>query len=173
MGLAALIVYVTLGRRRIDYRYVLAGAVLPDLVDALLDVFVYEGSPGRGAAHSLVTVVVVAVVVILGFKGETRLAVFGIPVGWLLHLVGDGMWNAPRTFLWPAFGTDFTRSSEPYSWGLLTDPLSHLGTWGAELAGFLVLAWFWVAFGLGHEDRFRRFRQDGYLRPWDGPPAKG
>lgn len=167
MGLSALIVYVTLGRRRIDYRAVLLGAVLPDLIDGLADVFVYEGTSGRGAAHSLLVVVLVAVVV-LGFGGARRLAVFGIPVGWLLHLVGDGMWNAPRTFLWPAFGTAFSDApAEPYSWDLLTDPLAHLSTWGAEAAGALLLAWFWVAFGLGHGDRFRQFLRDGALRAWE------
>jgi hypothetical protein len=83
------------------------------------------------------------------------------------------MWNAPRTFLWPAFGTEFSRAREPYSWDLLADPLAHLGTWGLELAGFLLLAWFWVAFGLGHEGRFRLFMGDGYLRPWDGPQRGG
>lgn len=167
-GLAAAIVYATLGRRRIDYRFVLLGAVLPDAVDAVLDALVYEGSTGRGAAHSILAVVAVALVVILGSKGERRLAIFGVPVGWLLHLVGDGMWNAPRTFLWPAFGTSFARSSgEPYSWDLLADPLAHLSTWGGEITGALLLAWFWVAFGLGHGDRFRLFLRDGYLRPWD------
>lgn len=171
-GLAALIVYMTLGRRRIDYRYVLLGAVIPDLIDGVLDAFAYEGSPGRGAAHSLIVVIAAAVVVILGLRGETRLAAFGIPVGWLLHLVGDGMWNAPRTFLWPAFGSEFAESPEPYSWDLFTDPLAHLGTWGAEAVGFLLLAWFWVAFGLGHEGRGRLFLKDGYLRPWDGAPGR-
>ncbi|MDQ3914053.1 MAG: metal-dependent hydrolase [Actinomycetota bacterium] len=168
-GLAALVVYVTLGRRRIDYRFVLIGAVLPDLVDALVAAFTDDNGSGRGAAHSLLTVVAVAPVVVLAFKGTTRLAVFGIPVGWLLHLVGDGMWNAPRTFLWPAFGTAFSKGpAEPYSWDLLSDPGAHLTTWGAEVAGALVLAWFWVAFGLGHEGRARLFLRDGYLRPWEG-----
>jgi inner membrane protein len=167
MGLAAAIVYATLGRRRIDYRFVLAGALLPDVVDGVLDAFVYDGPSGRGAAHSLLVVIVVAVLVILGSRGERRLAVFGTPVGWLLHLVGDGMWNAPRTFLWPAFGTGFSPApAEPYSWGLFTDPAGHLGTWGAELVGLLLLAWFWVAFGLGHGDRLTQFLRDGYLRPW-------
>lgn len=169
MGLAALIVYVTLGRRRIDYRYVLIGAVLPDVIDGL----VYRGSPDQAVAHSILAVIVVAVAVILGSRGERRLAVFGIPVGWLLHLVGDGMWNAPRTFLWPAFGSEFSRSPEPYSWGLITDPLAHLSTWGLEVVGFLLLAWFWVAFGLGHEGRFRLFLGDGYLRPWEGQAEPG
>jgi inner membrane protein len=168
MGLAALVVYVTLGRRRIDYRFVLLGSVLPDLVDGAVGAFVYDGPSGRGAAHSLLVVVLVAVAVILGFRGERRLAVFGIPVGWLLHLVGDGMWSAPRTFLWPAFGTGFAAApAEPYSWDLFTDPLAHVPTWGAEAIGALLLVWFWVAFGLGHGDRFRAFLRDGYLRPWE------
>lgn len=157
MGLAALIVYVTLGRRRIDYRFVLVGAVLPDVAAA------WPGS------HSLIVVALLALVVMVLPLREKRLALFGLPVGWLLHLVGDGMWDYPRVFLWPAFGTDVPAHPEPYSWDLLTDPLEHLGTWGAELAGLLLLAWFWVAFGLGHEGRARLFLKDGYLRPWDGP----
>ena len=99
-------------------------------------------------------------------RGERRLGLFGIAVGWLLHLVADGMWQAPETFLWPAFGTEFAAAPpEPYSWDLLTDPLGHLATWAGELAGLAVLAWFWVAFELGRDRRWRAFLADGYLRP--------
>jgi hypothetical protein len=166
MGLAALIVYVTLGRRRIDYRYVLLGAVLPDLVDGILGTFAFEGPSGRWIAHSLLAVMVVTVAVVVAFRGERRLAVFGLGVGWLLHLVGDGMWSAPATFFWPAFGTDFAATpSEPYGWDLVVHPLDHLATWGGELVGAAILAWFWVAFRLGEKDRLRLFARDGYLRP--------
>ncbi len=169
LGTAAALVYVTLGRRRIDYRFVLLGAVLPDLVDGALGLWVFEGGAGRWAAHSLLIVLGVALVVLLVFRGERRLRVFGIAVGWLMHLVADGMWMAPQTFFWPAFGGRFSSTpEEPYSWELFTRPLEHLSTWAGELAGVLVLAWFWVAFGLGHEGRFKRFLQDGYLRPWTG-----
>lgn len=166
MGLAALIVYVTLGRRRVDYRYVLIGAVLPDVVDGILNVAVVHEPAGRSFAHTLAAVIAVTVFILLVFKGERRLSVFGIGVGWLLHLVGDAMWLAPRTFYWPAFGTRFAaRPPEPYSWDLLAHPLDHLGAWGGELAGLAVLAWFWVAFRLGEEGRARLFLKDGYLRP--------
>jgi inner membrane protein len=166
MGLAAAIVYVTLGRRRIDYRFVLIGAVLPDLVDSFLGLFFFEGSTGRWIAHSLLAVIVVAVGILLAFKGERRLAYFGVAVGWLLHLVGDGMWAAPETFFWPAFGSEFAASpAEPYSWDLLAHPLDHLTTWAGELVGAVILAWFWVAFRLGREDRLKLFLRDGYLRP--------
>jgi inner membrane protein len=166
MGVAAAIVYVTLGRRRIDYRYVLIGAILPDLVDGLAGAVWDYGAGGRSVSHSLFAVILVTLVVVLGFRGERRLAVFGIAVGWLLHLVGDGMWAAPETFLWPAFGTDFAATpAEPYSWDLFAHPQDHLATWGGELAGGLILAWFWVAFGMGREGRARLFLRDGYLRP--------
>lgn len=166
MGIATLITYVSLGRRRIDYRYILAGAVAPDLIDGLLGLFLFEGSGGRWVAHSLLTVIGLAVLIILFFRGERRLAVFGLAVGWLLHLVGDGMWQVPKTFLWPAFGTEFGATPrEPYSWDLFSQPLDHLGTWGAELVGAALLIWFVVAFRLNEPERRRLFATDGYLRP--------
>lgn len=164
MGIAVAIVYVTIGRRRVDYRYILFGAVLPDLIDGATCVF-YDCGGSRGVAHSLPANVAVTVLIILVLRGETRLAVFGTGVGWLLHLVGDGMWDAPRTFFWPLAGTGFsTTPAEPYSWTLFTDPLSHAWTWAGEIAGLLVLAWFWVAFELGDPARRGRFLRDGHLR---------
>ena len=164
MGIATAIVYVTIGRRRVDYRFILLGAVLPDLIDGVSCSF-YECGGGRGVAHSLLANVAVTVAIILVLRGERRLSVFGTGVGWLLHLVADGMWDAPRTFFWPVAGTDFAVSpAEPYSWDLLTDPLAHLATWGGELIGVAVLAWFWVAFSLGDRERRSRFFRDGHLR---------
>ena len=166
MGVATLITYVSLGRRRIDYRFILLGAVAPDLIDGVLGLFFFDGPAGRWIAHSLLTVIVLAVVIILFFRGPKRLAVFGVAVGWLLHLVGDGMWQVPKTFLWPAFGTEFGATPrEPYSWDLLARPLDHLGTWGAELVGAGILVWFVVAFSLNEPERRRLFARDGYLRP--------
>lgn len=168
LGTAAALVYVTLGRRRIDYRFILAGAIAPDVLDPLLHlVFDFEpDSPGRWIAHSLLAVIAVLAFVVIAFRGERRLAVFGLGVGWLMHLVSDGMWEAPRTFFWPLFGSRFQGlPAEPYSWDLLTTPFDHLTTWGAELVGLGILAWFWVAFRLGEDRRLSLFLSDGYLRP--------
>ncbi len=166
LGLAAGIVYVTLGRRRIDYRFIVLGAVLPDLVDGVLGLFLFDGPAGRWIAHSLLAVIVVTAAILLGASGPRRLALFGIGVGWLLHLVCDGMWQAPFTFLWPAFGLRFSMTpAEPYSWDLIVHPLGHPGTWGGELVGLAVLAWFFSAFRLGQKSRRKLFYKDGYLRP--------
>ena len=164
MGVAATVVYLTIGRRRVDYRFILIGAVLPDLIDAVTCPF-YDCAGGRGVAHSLLADVAVTVLIIVALRGETRLSVFGLGVGWLLHLVADGMWDVPTTFFWPAAGARFGRSAaEPYSWDLFTDPLAHSWVWAGELAGLALLAWFWIAFSLGDRDRRARFFRDGHLR---------
>jgi membrane-bound metal-dependent hydrolase YbcI (DUF457 family) len=166
MGLATLIVYVTLGRRRIDYRYVLIGAVAPDALDAVVGLALFGDATHRRIGHSLTAVVVIAVAIILAFRGERRLAVFGLAVGWLLHLVGDGMWSWPRTFLWPAFGPEFGAGpAMPVSTDAFIEPLDHVATWTKELVGAVLLLWFWVAFRLGETGRLRLFLRDGYLRP--------
>lgn len=166
LGTAAAIVYVTLGRRRVDYRFVLVGAVLPDAVDAILRPLIADGSIDRTIGHALVAPVVLAVIVIVAMRGEARLAAFGLAVGWLLHLVTDGMWAAPRTFFWPAFGGAFDdQVHEPYSWDVVTQPLEHATTWLKELFGAASLAWFWVAFRMGEDQRLQMFLRDGRLRP--------
>jgi inner membrane protein len=168
LGIAALVVYVTLGRRRVDYRFVLAGAVLPDAVDgALCATLLACRGTGRGISHSLLGVIVVAVVVVVAYRDrEKRVSRFGLSVGWLVHLVADGMWQAPETFLWPAFGTAFAATpAEPYSWSVFTQPWDHVWLWAGEIAGLAVLAWFVAAFRLYKGARLREFLSDGYLRP--------
>lgn len=163
-GLAAAITYFTLGRRRIDYRFILLGAIAPDLLDGLLSVLRFPAWEGRGVSHSILAVVVVAVLILVTTHGTRRLSLFGLAVGWLLHLVGDAMWDLPRTFLWPAFGFAFANAPEPYSWDLFTRPQDHALPWIGEFVGVVLLSWFWVAFELGRGGRFRRFLRDGQLR---------
>lgn len=166
LGIGAVLVYVTLGRRRIDYRYILIGAVAPDVVDGSLRHVIDYAGAGRGLAHTLVSFMVLAVVIVTALRGETRLSVFGLAVGWLTHIVLDGMWQAPKTFLWPAFGFTFDGApEEPYSLALLTDPAGHLWLWAGELVGLAALGWLWVAHRMGEDDRLRLFLKDGYLRP--------
>lgn len=164
-GIACALVYVTLGRRRIDYRFIIFGAIFPDVFDGLLAA---TGAipTSRGPAHSLIFVTLEAIAIIVIFKGERRLAVFGLAVGMLTHLVADGMWNLPETFMWPMFGSGFDAvPPEPYQWSLVLEPWHHLSTWAGELVGAGLLAWFVVAFSLGDQERRRLFMKDGYLRP--------
>ncbi len=157
VGLAVSIVYVTLGRARVDYRSVILGAIAPDIVDAIVGLMGPAAPADRGIGHTIAAAVAVCIVVLVATRGETRLSWFGLGVGWWLHLVVDAMWSAPRTFFWPAFGTAFAESQSRYS---LSDPW----LWASEAAGAAILVWFWVAFDLGREGRAARWLRDGKLR---------
>ncbi|MGH2690823.1 MAG: metal-dependent hydrolase, partial [Actinomycetota bacterium] len=114
LGVTAAVVYATLGRRRIDYRVVLLGALLPDLVDIPIGRFLFADRFGAQQlyGHTLLLLVVTALVVMLFMRGETARRWFVLPMAALIHLGLDAMWNQPVTFYWPLFGTEFPRMPE-------------------------------------------------------------
>lgn len=134
---------------RFDYRLLLLGALLPDLVDIPF---------GQARwAHSL-TVAVGALAVVMavtaGRKPSRRL-LLGLPIGMLLHLVWDGAFAATEVFWWPFSGSwgDIAVMSVERGW--LNLPM--------EAAGAAMLWYAWGRFGLGDRDRRRRFVHDGLL----------
>lgn len=136
----------------VDYRLVMVGAVLPDLVDAL-------GLTAVDVAHSVTTSVVLLVVVMLATIGRRSLRrhLLALPIGTFLHLVLDGAFTDTARFWWPLAGrVDADRL-----------PSVERGWWNAvlEIAGALALAWGWKRFGLGDADRRRRFLVTGRFDP--------
>lgn len=96
IGGACLIVVLVFGDPRIDYRMVALGAVLPDLPLTLTPL------------HSLTAAVGLLALVMLGTRGNRRRRrlLLAVPIGMLLHLVLDGMWDRTDVFWWP-FGGEF------------------------------------------------------------------
>jgi len=91
---------------RIDYRYVIIGSILPDLIDKpieLLANYKFPQSGGRMYGHTLLfTVIILAIGMIYNFKYKN---VFILGLCSLIHIVLlDGMWLDPKVFLFPAFG---------------------------------------------------------------------
>lgn len=87
-------------RRSIDYRFVALMAVLPDVIDRSLHVFVIPGSEaGRLFAHTLVFNLVLLAVLLAIRKG---LWIYGILP--LLHLIMDLQGLSAHQFLWPFLG---------------------------------------------------------------------
>ena len=83
---------------RFDYRPLIAGALLPDAVDA------WTG--GAAVMHSLVVAVAALVIVMLGTIGRRarRKFLLAVPIGMLLHLVFDGAFAGTEVFWWPFAG---------------------------------------------------------------------
>jgi len=99
-GMAYLIVWSVFRDPRIDYRLVMAGALLPDVVDGPLG--------GPRYAHTLVVSVAALVVVMLVTRGPSRRALrrraLAVPIGMFCHLVLDGIWARTAVFWWPFLG---------------------------------------------------------------------
>ena len=150
MGTAVLTVWFVFRDPAFDYRLLLVGAVLPDVIDVPL---------GRaGWAHSLTVAVVVLVVVMMATprRSAVRRLLLALPIGMLLHIVWDGAFTSAEVFWWPFSG----------GWGDVDVPSVARGWWNVplEMAG-LAGAGLGVAHvraGRRRRDR-RRWLRDGRL----------
>lgn len=166
MGVTAALILVTLGVRRIDYRVVLLGAILPDLIDKPIGRVLFEEQfqTGRLVGHTLLFVTVLLLGIQLTLRGETARRWFILPIAALIHLALDGMWNDPITLFWPLFSTSFpTDPTGSYWLEAVLRALTDLRVIGMELVGLALLAFMWKAFGLQDLSRRQDFIRKGRL----------
>ena len=151
---------------KVDTRFLLAGAVLPDLVDMPLGTVILAGvhSTGELWFHSLIAPAAYMTLVLISTRrGRRRRAFMALGVGWLFHLLLDGMWLDQGVFLWPFFGLDLPAGESPY-WTLAWDrALSDPWRWAQEMAGLAYLAWLWAHHGLSQSGRRAALLRTGRL----------
>lgn len=132
---------------RIDYRLVLVGSLLPDIIDKPIGTLFFRNffSNGRIFSHTLLflAILTVAAVYLYRKKGQTWLV--ALSFGTFLHLILDEMWLAPRTLLWPVYGWAFERidlSHWPQDWlyALMTNPSVYI----PEITGAIILIVFMI-----------------------------
>jgi len=151
---------------KVDVRFLFVGAILPDLVDLPVGTLILaaEYSTGELWSHSLLVPTIFMIGVLLATRrGRRRRAWMALGVGWLLHLLLDGMWANESVFLWPFFGWQIPAGETPF-WSLaweraLTDPWR----WATELIGLGYLAWLWIALGMSDPARRRGTMKSGRL----------
>lgn len=88
----------------IDYRLVILGSLLPDLMDK--PIFLLTGNAslsGRDYAHSLLfnLVLLIGGLVLTRYRKSWLLV---LSLSSFMHLVFDRMWTVPVTLLWPLLG---------------------------------------------------------------------
>ena len=132
---------------RLDYRLVALGALIPDLIDKPLKLFVLPSLPDDHTyGHTLIlSVAIIAVGFVLARRGDTRLLALGL--GCLTHPLVDPVVIYPRTLFWPLFGAEF-----PVATGI---PGWYLRLADVVLVGFAIAIW--------QRDWFSRIRR-GLLR---------
>lgn len=149
-GVALGLVWLVFRDPAFDYRMVVVGALLPDLIDAPFG--------GARLAHTLLFAVAVLTVVMLATRGRrhVRRSLLAVPIGIFAHLVADAMWARTEQFWYPAFGGPLTGRLPALDHGLAILVLE-------ELAGFLIVAWCWQRFQLRDPAVRRQFLRTGHL----------
>lgn len=153
VGMAVVAVWVVFRDPAIDLRLIVAGALLPDVVDGLLS---FAGISGPWPAHTLVASAGLLVGVMLATRGRRllRRRLLALPIGSLLHLVFDGAWTDTSVFWWPVLGTHVGAQALPsVERGAVNVVL--------ELIGLAALAWAWTRFQLNEPERRRQLLRTG------------
>ena len=151
---------------KVDVRFLLLGALIPDLVDMPLGTLVFADrfSSSELWGHSLVAAsAYMGIVLVATRRGRRRRAWMALGVAWLFHLLLDAMWLNEEVFVWPFLGWELPSGTAPFwpeAWQRAT---SDPWRWVQEAVGLAYLSWLWVALGLGDARRREAVVKTGRL----------
>jgi len=98
-----------------DYRLVLVGSMLPDLIDKPLGGVILPLGNGRIYSHTLIFLLVMFGAGLSIWLWNRKAGGLVLAGGTALHHILDFMWQDPKTYLWPLYG-----------WGF---PMGEAGDW--------------------------------------------
>ncbi len=147
---------------RIDFRLILLGSMLPDIIDKPLGFLFLDN--GRAFGHTLLFTVLLAAVGFYLYTRRRSIVLLCLSFGTMMHIILDEMWLNPRTLLWPLYGWSFGRFDVEglgyylKQWLLAyTIPRAYV----PEIVGTVILVTF-VFYLIGH-GTLRNFSRDGRL----------
>jgi inner membrane protein len=157
-----------------DLRWLMVGALLPDIIDKPIASILFHDYFGthRVFGHTLVFPVVglIAVMVATRRGGAARKAAIAVVLGVFVHLVLDAVWLSPDGFLWPFVGWEFPTVAGSDFPTLVRSMVANPLVWAGEAAGAAYLGLLWWRH-LRAPGALRRFVGDGRipLAHQDGP----
>jgi hypothetical protein len=162
-GTSFLAVWLVFRDPAIDHRLVMAGAILPDVIDGT--------TGGPWVLHSVVgSVALLAIVMgVTVRRRQLRRQLIALPIGTFLHLVFDGAWNDTDTFWWPFTGGFGDGGLPSIERGVLSLVL--------EVIGIALLVWLHRRLRLDEPANRHRFVRTGRLArdlagPGPGPAGR-
>ncbi len=151
--------------RSLDARFLLLGAVLPDIIDKPWGLLLMKPSIASGhfLCHTLLFAFILFAIAVIS-RGRTKKAMFALAIGTSFHLLLDYSWQDPHTLFWPLLGWQFDRGTSGSFMQASQDAVKWLVTspdfvWGEIVGGLLLL----VTFGRLNEEGWRRFIKSGQL----------
>jgi inner membrane protein len=124
--------------RNIDYRILLIGSLLPDLIDKPLGVFIFPEalSFGRVYAHTLLFIMLLSLFGFIYYRYRKQFNILLLTFGTVTHLILDEMWLTPKVLFWPLLGFAFPREDVSNYVGLeINEVLTNSYVIGGELIG--------------------------------------
>jgi len=150
----------------IDYRLVLLGSMLPDIIDKPLGGLIFKATLGNGRiyAHTLIFLLLLGGTGIFFWVKDRRPGMLALAGGSLIHHILDGMWRFPGTYLWPFSGWSFPKGDpEGWLWQWLSSLATNPWVYIPEIVGGVILFCF---FGkLANQKRVRIFITTGKTEP--------
>jgi len=125
----------------IDYRLIVIGSMLPDIIDKPLGYWIVPSlENGRTFCHTLIFFLVLVTIGTWLHRRGGRTAFMFLAFGSGIHLALDQMWYEPETLLWPFLGTSLYKRDpvdfvEHVKENLLHDSLTYI----PEIIGFIIL----------------------------------
>lgn len=149
-GCAVVVVWAVFHDPAIDHRVLIAGAILPDVVDGPFG--------GARVAHTVTASVVLLVAVMLATRRrrQARRRWLVLPIGTFVHLLADGVWRDAKTFWWPFLGGSLNQRLPSFSHGATALVVE-------ELLGLVAVVWFVRRFGLTEPPARTAFLRTGRL----------
>ncbi|MCM1567418.1 MAG: metal-dependent hydrolase [Dehalobacter sp.] len=151
-------------REKIDYRFLIVGAILPDLIDKPIGhyIFVDTFHNGRIFGHTVLFVLLLSMVAIYVERKYHFLGISVLALGALMHQVEDQIWMSPGTSLWPTMGWQFPALSlHDYAGYIFYVLLNEPDAYVPEIAGLIIIAGFIYRFRLYRLDMIKAFLHTG------------
>lgn len=152
------------GNFRFDYRFILIGSMLPDIIDKPLGQFILRNymSNGRIFSHTLIFLLLMCLAGFLVYRYFKKSWFIFLAYGVFIHLLLDSMWLTPCTLFWPACGFAFPKY-DLENWGsmILNNLFHNPATYIPELIGAAILVS--VSIKLLLTKSVLKFLKTGYL----------
>jgi inner membrane protein len=124
----------------IDYRLVLLGSLLPDILDKPSWLFAFSGifPSGRDYGHTFLfnLILFICGLILIKYKKSWLLI---ISLSSIIHLVLDQMWDNPVTLWWPLLGPFHRAETTGWLSNIIQALFSDPGTYIPEIIGLIII----------------------------------
>ncbi|MCD1294919.1 metal-dependent hydrolase [Methanocella sp. CWC-04] len=156
----------------VDFRFVLIGSMLPDIIDKPIGNFLFFDVFGNGRifCHTLLFIAVLVGIGIIANRFGKGLGFQFLALGAIFHIAEDYLWLHPETLFWPLFGWEFPKHEYGnYVMYLLQNLFTNMDTFVPEVVGLLILGIFAYQCRLYRPDELKEFIFTGKLSSvWKG-----